>query len=325
MRLSKALIYSLIAASIIIILLIYLYPPVEDFNLQNSFWNGLSRFSQEIKAQPVSQLSFLEEVLPSETVLYIIGPSTPFTPEEISQISHFLKKGGTTVIADDFGSADTLLSALGLKTRFSQSLMLDPLFKDRASTLPRVIDMNPEWGGITSLIFNYPTVLQIDSSEAKVLASSSSFSFLDDNLNYRYDEAEFKGPFVVIARVDYGSGHIYLISDSSIFINSMLGKDDNKKLLSTISSKGQVLIVTSHWKEGRLMKLKRGEKKIYYLASLLEVRYSLLLILATFIFFVPFMFRPKKEFYNDELERVRREHPEWDIEILKMLKERSQR
>lgn len=313
----KALILGCLAGTLAIILLIRFYPPTDDFNLDNPFWNGLKNFKQGTKASSVnltSAVSFTPS--PSESALFIIAPSGEFSTEEMSLLSSYLKEGGTLVLADDFGSGNSILEGLGLLSRFSRRLVVDPLFRGKASVLPKTVNLSGSLAQINSLMFNYPTSLQIETGEAGILATSSSFSYFEDSLNGQTDKKT--GPFSMIAEFSYGKGRIYLVSDSSLFINSMLKEEENGKFLKTITEGKSIFVDTSYYPMGILPRLKNGEVKIYQLASRFEIKYSLFLILVLFVSGMRFK-RKETESGEDEQDIMQR-HPRWDKKILIKLK-----
>ena len=320
----KALILGCLAGVVVVILLIRFFPSNDDFNLDNPFWNGLKKFQQETKASSISHIFNINSFpFPSKSALFIIGPSGTYNSKEVSSISRYLRGGGMLILADDFGSGNSILKGLGLKTRFSQHLMVDPLFRGKAQVLPKIVDLTGPLANIKSLLFNYPTSLQFKSGEGKILAISSSFSFFDDNLNGKKEKNEEEGPFPMIAEIKYGAGEIYLISDSSLFINSMLSKEENRKFLVNIIKKKNIFIDISHHPTGILPKLRNAEIKVYQIASRFEVRYSIFLLLAMLIAWM--RFKMKRTQLEEDIQEILQRHPHWDKNILLKLKKELQK
>ena len=312
----KALILGILAGVVVVIVLIRFFPPNDDFNLDNPFWNGLKEFQKETNAFSLGDISSVDSVpFPSETSLFIIGPSGIYSDKEISSVSKYLKAGGVLILADDFGSGNAILEGLGLKTRFSQHLVVDPLFRGKASVLAKTVDLSAPLADIKSLMFNYATSLKFNDSEGKILATSSSFSYFDDNLNGEREKGEDEGPFPMIAEISYENGKIYLISDSSLFINSMLGEEENRGFLKNIIKGKKGFIDISHHPMGPLPNLKKVEVKIYQIASRFEVRYSIFLILVIVIVWIKF--KRGKVRYGEDMQDILQKHPDWDKKILK--------
>jgi len=314
----KALILGILAGAAVVILLIRFFPPGDDFNLDNPFWNGLKDFKRETKASFVSSMSGVSLISsPAKSALFIIGPSGAYTSKEISFISTYLRAGGMLVLADDFGSGNLILKGLGLKTCFSQHLVIDPLFRGKSSVLVKIVDLSAPPVNVESLMFNYPTSLQFKSNEGKILATSSSFSFFDDNLNGKRDGNENEGPFPMIAEIKYGGGKIYLISDSSLFINCMLREEENQKFLETIIKNKRVLIDISHHSTSLLAKLKNIEIRTYQVTSRFEIKYSIFLILIILIVWM--RFKKKKVQFEGDIQSILERYPEWDRKVLERI------
>jgi len=317
-KVRKAMLLGIMAGVVAVILLIRFFPPNEDFNLDNPFWNGLKSFREETGAFSLGQISDLRLVPSSSgTVLFIIGPWGAYDSEEISAISSYLKGAGTVILADEFGSGNSILKGLRLESRFSGHLVVDPLFRGKSSVLAKTVDTAGSLADIKSLMFNYPASLQVNDFRGEIVASSSSFSFFDDNLNEKREESEDEGPFPMIARIPYEEGEIYLISDSSLFINSMLDEAENREFLQTIIQGKKLFVDTSHYPVGILSRLRNIEITIYEIISRLEVRYALFLVLVMTIVWL--RIKGKKAGYEEDIEGVLERHPHWNKETLKQV------
>jgi len=217
------------------------------------------------------------------------------------------------ILADDFGSGNLLLKGLGVKARFSGRLVVDPLFRGKASVLVKTASLSIHLADVESLMFNYPTFLYL-KEEGAMLAKSSSFSFIDDNLNGKMEIDEYGGPFPMIARLQYGKGEILLISDSSIFINSMLEEEGNREFLKQLTRGRSVFVDISHHPASTLYKLKRAEIMLYQVASEFEIRYSIFLFMI--IVFLWMRFKRKQARQKEDIEDILQRHPDWDRKTL---------
>jgi hypothetical protein len=232
---------------IISVIVVWFFPSNEDFRAENPFWNGTRDISSIIPASPLTSLFELPSSPQGATLILI--PYLDFTPAELEELNSFVTQGGTLVLADDYGFGNQILEYLGLKSRFSGQVIFDPLFSYKNKWFPRIshlisisVTSNTE-----SLVFNHATCL-IDVETKDVLAQSSSFSFLDLNGNEEWDEDEPTGPLPVISYHNLGSGQIILISDPSIFINSMETMESNYNLIQNIAgvTTSRLLIDQSH-------------------------------------------------------------------------------
>ena len=118
-----------------------------DFSMYNPGWNGCSDIAVKTyyagKLQPtyyfkeseltIGQRSFAEYNLNSKnSSILIIGPRTMFSTQEADYIKNFLNNGGMLLLADDFGTANDLLTKISSSSRFSNDLLLDLSFEKKA-------------------------------------------------------------------------------------------------------------------------------------------------------------------------------------------------
>ncbi len=300
--------------------LIVTSPPLDDFWLENPFWNGLSKVYSGMHPVRLGNLAGLRSVPESSacTVL-MLGPSQPFTANDIETVKDFLVSGGRVVLADDFGTGNSLLQGLDLQVRFSGLLLLDPLFKEKNSRMPSVLNVSSStsteelWG----LTLNYPTVLN-NTESVSVLAWSTPFSYLAAAPSPPTNDSVV-GPFPVVAEVSVGKGSLILISDSSLFINSMLDRGDNMALLEGLAG-GTVYLDEFHSMPSRLARVRMFLAEVYSLLSMTEVRYALTVLLVLAVVKVEWTGeREQKD--ERQVEAVLKRHPEWDRELLEQLEE----
>ena len=207
---------------------VWFYPSIQDFMQTNPFWNGLRDVSAEFDATMEESVS--EATRQPESSTLVIIPYTPYDQEYMATIEGFVGNGGFLLLLDDYGYGNSLLEQLGLKARFSGRPLLDPLFCYKNQWLPRVTDFDADVAeaGIEAVVLNHGTaLLEVDQA----LAWSSESSFLDLNDNGLADEYEPQGPFPVAAVLRLGGGTVLVISDPSILINSMVGRDNNRSFL----------------------------------------------------------------------------------------------
>ena len=234
---------------VISILCIWFYPSVQDFMVGNTMWNGLRSFNNEFGADNIDSLDNLPE-LPDKATLVAI-PYLDYSDEELSKIKRFVDNGGTLLLMDDYGYGNSVLTYLGVSIRFTNKPLLDPLFWYKNPSLPRVTNFAPglKESGIDVIMLNHATTLT-NVTESEATAFSSSASFLDINENSSWDQDEPKGPFVVAAELQTGKGMLVLVSDPSIVISAMIGRDDNydfmKHLMHYGGEQDRILVDRSH-------------------------------------------------------------------------------
>jgi hypothetical protein len=220
---------------VISLLCIWFYPSVQDFMESNNMWNGIKDFTSEFSANTIASLDDLPD-LPEKTALVLI-PYTEPTDEELTKVKQFVNDGGALLLMDDFGYGNSVLAYIGLPVRFSHKALLDPLFCYKNQWMPRINDFRPEIkeSGIRAVMLNHGTALT-NVEESQAIAWSSSSSFLDIDGNESWSQDEPKGPFPVAARFRFGKGTIAVVSDPSIMINSMVGRDDNYRFMEYLTS-----------------------------------------------------------------------------------------
>ena len=247
MNLRKFLVALTVAMVIVLAAVMWLVPTNEDFRTDNPFWNGTREVTFNHSFSPLETLSSLPSSPGGSTLILI--PYLQFSPAELEIVRNFIIQGGTLVLADDYGYGNQVLAYLGFRTRFSGQALLDPLISYKTEWFPQIsrFKSNPLTGNIDNLVLNHATSL-VNIEAADVLASSSSFSFLDLNGNQIREESEPTGPLPVIAQHNLGSGQVILIADPSLFINGMETLGDNYKFIQNIAAltASDILIDHSH-------------------------------------------------------------------------------
>jgi len=238
-------IYLLMFLVIVVFLSIPLVVPYlsrsSDFSVFNSDWNGTSSFyknymeNAELKRLEMEEDRFLNTFMgdlsdiyiedPSNTVMITLGPSVSYSSDEKEFLKRFLEEGGTLLIADDFGTGNEILEGVGIEARFSNHLVLDSVFQ--TSGLFPIIYKGPELSEY-NLLLNYPS--SIIGAEEQIFRTTE-MAFLDLDGDHSYDIGEPRGPFTMVAKIENGMGDVYLFSDPSIFINSMIDQLDNREYI----------------------------------------------------------------------------------------------
>lgn len=332
MRGKEAATIGLLSAGILILALGFTFPTKCDFDVRNSKWNGLSELQSRYETVRVSNLKTLQDevIEPSQSTLLLIGPTKPFTAEEAGEVKSFLRFGGRVVLADDFGSGNDLLEELGVNGRFSNLFLKDYVFQGGDPKLPVVenVEVFPLTENVSSISLNYATTLSGLDENSRILAQSSSFSYIVENADQRSENSEAEGPLPVLAEVEAirgENGRLILLSDPSVFINAMLERENNRALLKSLMGGKRVYIDTDHWGDSRFSKFKEGLHGFGDLLSNPLPRYAFLLSLAVIIFKVGWGKQdeePKVE--KNELEEVSTRHPDWDKEVLRKLAEETE-
>ena len=208
-----------------------------DCSVFNRSWNGSSTFYFDylidvgIDTIPGNEETYLNttltslsslDVVPAETMILILGPTSSYGGGELEYIKTYLESGGVVILCDDFGTGNEILSSLDVSERFSNQLMLD-LAYDMSGTFP-VAYRSEDAAFSYTLLLNNPSTI---SGATRPILQSSATSFIDSDGDNLKDEDEGFGSFVLASSVEYGAGMLLLVSDPSIFINTMIDEKDN--------------------------------------------------------------------------------------------------
>lgn len=283
---SRVIVITVMTTVFVSLVIMWFYPTVQDFMAGNSGWNGIKRFSAEFNVRALESAEDLSASVkePERTVLISI-PEKDYHQDELPLFGQFVKDGGTLLLMDDYGFANTLLAHLGSNIRYSRAQLLDPVFSFKNQRMPRITDVIPELreAGIQTLVFNHATALEnVEVPQAMVWSSSASFLDRDDNS--RLSRGDSRGPLVAAARFMLGKGQVILVSDSSMIINSMLHKGNNYEFFRYFTSQdtqGKIVLVDG----ARLARspLDTAKDALYRGRKLLSSPYALIGIVA-FVF-----------------------------------------
>jgi len=212
--------------------------PIDDpYSMHNTQWNGTSALTRRGFVAVTADLADTLSSANATQVLLIVAPSRSFSKEEASSIGDSVRKGGLLVIADNFGSSNELVGLLGLPVKFDNRLLVDPLFYRKQPVFPVISDFtDSEFSmGLNELVLDYATILNVTAtSEVKVLASSSAFSFLDSNRDGEKSPQEPSGPFPILAELQLGEGKILLFTSPASLANELIDEGNNSALVENV-------------------------------------------------------------------------------------------
>jgi len=240
-----------------------------DFSIYNSGWNGTSKLArityQAGKFAPTFQLRTngadvtIEHVGlgqldldPAKSSLVIIGPTTLFSASEGTVVGNFVKSGGMLLLADDFGTGNSLLEKMGASSRLSGDLILDLSYEKQPEFVVCFdIRIDDTTENVRYLLLNYASSIALGTSSAQALAYSSPASWLDTNGDLYQQWGEPRGPFPILAKEHMGLGTIVLLSDPSVLINGMSIYMNNSALATNLlefisAGRSQVFFDESH-------------------------------------------------------------------------------
>jgi hypothetical protein len=237
---ARSLAFAAIISATLMLSLAYYWPIQEAYHPLNPDWNGCSKVANA--TLNLTLLFSYRIPLPNQpSLLAIIGPSTIFTKDEIAEIRSFLEAGGTVLLADDFGTGNTLLKGLNVSAQFSGKPLADLYYYSKAPRFPLIgaFSLSPITANVTTVVLNHPSYIDItNSSLVTKLASSSPFSFVDLNGNGRPSPNETINSYPVMVDTQIGSGWLILVSDPSMFANEMIDLYDNMRLFRNLLKMG---------------------------------------------------------------------------------------
>jgi hypothetical protein len=217
-----------------------------EFSRYNTGWNGTSSFFSDLDRHQVvmvrdpTQLALYR----NNTILLVIAPSRQPKASEISAYRTFLDRGNILFIADDFGTGNSILRGLG-----SRIIILDGNLSsiDREYGDPYIISVNRRANGSVetqakTLVLNRAAAL--DGGEP--LFITSLLSWIDENGDKRINADEIMGQFPVMSEEQAGKGTLVVLSDPSIFINSMQGSEkpgDNSLFIRGLTGSNRTVLI----------------------------------------------------------------------------------
>lgn len=182
-------------------------------------------------------LSYSNPLPIAPSLITIIGPKIPFNKPEGMEVSSFLKAGGTVVVADDYGTGNTLLDNLNVSMRFSGKPIADLYFYSRSPSFPVISQFTSDTltKNLTAILLDHPSYIEVaDSATTKVLARSSPFSFIDQLNNGTLPPTENTTSYPIIVTGQIGKGLLVLVASSYVFTNEMINELNNRVLFSNL-------------------------------------------------------------------------------------------
>lgn len=228
------------------------------FGAYNPAWDGASDLRSLAESQGAEPQVLLNTSAYARagngTVAVVLSPETGYNASERARIREFLERGGTLVVAEDFGpQGNALLQSVGATARVNGTLLRDERTHYRAPELPLAEpveasnDTSPTGRyteGVDTLTLNYGTA--VEPGNATVLARASGFAYLDSNGNGQPDDAEPLREYPVATVESVGEGRVVVVSDPSLFVNAMLDREGNRAFVANVLAADRVLLDYSH-------------------------------------------------------------------------------
>lgn len=186
----------------LLLVLMGVTPVHADYGPENEAWNGLTYLATTAEEASVS-LEVTSQVdldgLRPRDVLWLMYPNHELPVQDLIS---FVREGGRLIIADDHGTSGELIEGLGLSLEPGPPQQVESFAEGRTS-LPVLRAEAPHFVffNVVDVVANHPAVLT--GAGAPLLSFPGETEHL-------------------VAEVSMGSGQALVISDPSLFINSML-------------------------------------------------------------------------------------------------------
>jgi hypothetical protein len=217
-----------------------------EFSRYNTGWNGTSLFFSGLDRHRVTDIPDPAGLTPYEnnTLLLIIAPERLPSVQETAAYRSFLERGNTILLADDFGSGNAILRGMGSRISILPGNLssLDRAYGDPYSVVVYNVTNVSLVGSLSAVVLNRAAPLEGGTP----LLRTSFLSWTDTNGNERIDSDEALGTFSVMAHEKIGRGELVVLSDPSIFINSMQDVDekyDNRKLIGNLVARQEPVLI----------------------------------------------------------------------------------
>lgn len=308
-----------------------------SFSAYNTQWDGTAEVkatanengAETLIAQNTSRYA---QLAPNRTLAVVFSPTKEYDNKDTDQIQSFVRSGGTLLVAEDYSDGgNELLSAVGANARVSGHPLRDERRIGPSPAFPRGIPVNNNTYtvGINSIMLNHGSSVTPES--ATTLVRSSEFSYLDRNQNEELDDEEELSTYPIVTVEEVGAGTVVVISDPSIFLNSMLNRANNAVFLENIVSSHQtVLLDVSHTPAlPPLVQLRLLFQQSGFAAFIGGCGSLLALIVLLYPFPLSRLRGRKKSdvavpnvTHDDISASVQRRHPEWDEERVNRVTDR---
>lgn len=211
----------------LVLLFLHLSANDMEFSRYNTGWNGASAFFSDLDRDRISEVfdPGVLEAQPGNATLLVIAPHRSPTEREIAGYKAFLAGGHTIFLADDFGTGNEILARIGSRVTITPVNIssLDRQYADPYMVIAyRTVETGP---------FVVPAEISLNGAAllegGSPLVLTSVMSWADRNANNRLNIGEEMGTLPVMVRESIGPGMLVVLSDPSIFVNTMYVQPEN--------------------------------------------------------------------------------------------------
>lgn len=212
----------------------------------NPDWNGgqeLRTVAESGPRGPVALQSASGYPADGEAVVLALSPDAPGEAGR-DRAARFVRQGGTLVVADDgSGAGNELLSAVGASARIDGTLLRDEHRYGPSPAFPVATNVTDHrfTRGVDALVLDAGSA--VDPGDASVLVGSSGFAYLDRNDDGSPNDGERLRSHPVVTVEAVGDGTVVAVSDSSLFLNAMIDRRDNRAFAEALVSDRERVVI----------------------------------------------------------------------------------
>ncbi len=210
------------------------------FGTFNPAWDGTSELRSiaddaDTTTDVIRNSTVYEAVEANRTLAVILSPEESYGEQDLARVANFVRRGGTLLVAEDVGiHGNTVLEGVGASARFDGGPLRDERDYHRAPALPiaDITSTHTLTTDVDQLTLNHGTAVQ--PGAATVLATTSSYSYIDANRDETLDDEENMRSYPVLTVESVGDGQVIAMGDPSVFINAMLERPGNRAFAETL-------------------------------------------------------------------------------------------
>ncbi|PKG32827.1 DUF4350 domain-containing protein [Methanoregula sp.] len=211
----------------LVLLFLHLSANDLEFSRYNTGWNGASAFFSDLPRDRTIEVfnPAILEKQPGNATLLVIAPYRMPTEQEIAGYKAFLAAGHTLFLADDFGAGNEILAGIGSRITINPVNIssLDRQYADPYMVIAYRTQNEGPFVMPPDLTLNGAALLEGGTP----LVLTSVMSWADRNANNRLNTGEEMGTLPVMVQESVGPGRLVVLSDPSIFVNTMYVQPEN--------------------------------------------------------------------------------------------------